>query len=209
MKGICYIVGSGDFTSRDLAPVPGDFVIAADGGYMHLKNAGIKPDLLVGDFDSLQEVPEEIEILRFPPEKDDTDMGLAVFAGIREGFTRFRIYGGSGSRFDHFYANLQLAARVCASGHEIKIIAPDFNLHSLSEASLRMQKPAGTVFSVFSATDKAEGVRIENAKYTLSDASLSNRFPLGVSNEFIGKEVTVSVKKGVLLIFEYLSPDYK
>lgn len=210
MTGICYIAGSGDFTARDFKCGKDDYVIAADGGYAHLLNAGIKPDLLVGDFDSLRlKAPTDVEIMRFPPEKDDTDMGLALSVGLEKGYTRFRIYGGSGSRFDHFFANMQLALRNTEKGIEIRIVAPEFTLYALSKGTLTMNKPAGTVFSVFSATDEAGGVSITGAKYTLENAHLSNRFPLGVSNEFTGDTVTVSVENGILWIFEYLSPDYK
>ena len=89
MNGICYIVGSGDFTARGLVKKEGDYIIAADGGYEYLKAAGMQPDLLVGDFDSLSYVPEDILIYRFPAEKDDTDMGLAIQKGLEKGYERF------------------------------------------------------------------------------------------------------------------------
>ena len=82
MNEICYIVGSGDFTKRDLFPKQNDLVIAADGGYRYLLKSGVRIDLLVGDFDSLDYVPENIEINRFPSIKDDTDMGLAIQKGM-------------------------------------------------------------------------------------------------------------------------------
>lgn len=207
MKGICYIVGSGDFTARDLKPCQNDFVIAADGGYLHLEKAGIKPDLLVGDFDSLPFVPENIDFLRFPAEKDDTDMGLAIRKGADLGYRHFALYAGSGSRSDHFFANLQLLARCAEAGMSIKMVCPNFNVHALSKGEITLNREKGTVFSVFSASDRSGGLSIENAKYTLNRASIDNRFPLGVSNEFLGKEVRISVGEGVILIFEYLSPE--
>ena len=60
---ICYIVGAGDFTTH-FTPTDADLVIAADGGYDALKNAGIRCDLLIGDLDSINEVPTGVEIIR-------------------------------------------------------------------------------------------------------------------------------------------------
>lgn len=209
MKRICYIVGSGDFTARGLKPQKDDFVIAADGGYRYLLEAGIKPDLLVGDFDSLDYVPENVEIFRFPSEKDDTDMGLAIHKGIELGYGNFVLYAGSGSRADHFFANIQLLHRFSEKGCNIRMVCPDLNIYAVRNHSISLKKEKGCVFSVFSLSDKSEGVFINGAKYNITNVSLSSRFPLGVSNEFIGTECTISVKKGVLLIFEYLSPDTK
>ena len=70
----CYLVGAGRFTARDFAPVPGDWVIAADAGYEVLQKRGVNPDLLVGDFDSLAHRPTDVTTRMHPVEKDDTDM---------------------------------------------------------------------------------------------------------------------------------------
>ena len=83
----CYIVGAGDFTPRGFAPVPGDLVLAADGGYRALYSLGYTPDLLLGDFDSLGDLPlpPDLPVLRFPARKDDTDTGLALRHGLDRG----------------------------------------------------------------------------------------------------------------------------
>ena len=209
MNGICYIVGSGDFTKRDLFPKQNDLVIAADGGYRYLLKSGVRIDLLVGDFDSLDYVPENIVIYRFPSIKDDTDMGLAIQKGMELGYKTFSLYAGSGTRYDHFFANLQLLARFSEKGMKIKMVTPDCNIYALKNDEITLEKEKGTVFSVFSMTDSASGLTIRNAKYELENASVSNRFPLGVSNEFIGGKATISIESGVILIFEYLSSDFK
>lgn len=209
MSKTCYIVGSGDFTARDLKRQEDDFIIAADGGYKYLSKIGIKPDLLVGDFDSLEYIPENVKIYRFPAEKDDTDMGLAIQKGIELGFSEFSLYAGSGTRNDHFFANLQLLNRFCEKGCTIKMVCPECNIYALKDGEIVLSRAEGTVFSVFSLSDKCRGVSIKNAKYEIENEVLSSRFPLGVSNEFIGGSAVISVKDGVMLIFEYLSPNYK
>ncbi len=203
MNGTCYIVGSGDFTPSGLSKHPGDLVIAADGGYRYLAKLGISPDLLAGDFDSLGYVPDGIPVLRFPREKDDTDMGISLRYGREKGYRHFRIYGGSGSRPDHFLANLQMLADAARASLDVALVCPGFTVLALHNASITLFRPAGTVFSVFSSGGTATGVSIENAKYPLQDAALTDGFPLGVSNEFTSENATVSVKDGTLWVFVY------
>lgn len=203
MNGTCYIVGSGDFTPSGLSKRPGDLVIAADGGYRYLSKLGIAPDLLAGDFDSLGYVPGGIPVLRFPREKDDTDMGISLRYGRENGYRRFRLYGGSGSRPDHFLANLQMLAAAARDGLDIALVCPGFTVLALHNTAATLSRPARTVFSVFSTGGMAAGVSIENAKYPLSDASLSDGLPIGVSNEFTCGDAVVSVKNGTLWVFVY------
>ena len=203
MNGTCYIVGSGDFTPKGLNKQPGDLVIAADGGYLYLSRLGLAPDLFAGDFDSLGYVPDGVPLLRFPREKDDTDMGISLRYGREHGCRRFRIYGGSGSRPDHFLANLQMLAGAARDGLDVALICPGFEVLALHNAAVTLSRPSGTVFSVFSSGGTAAGVSFENAKYSIHNAALADGFPLGVSNEFTGGDAVISVKDGTLWIFVY------
>lgn len=130
----CYIVGAGDFTPRGFAPVPGDLVLAADGGYRALYSLGYMPDLLLGDFDSLGDLPlpPDLPVLRFPARKDDTDTGLALRHGLDRGFRDFALYGCAGGRVDHLLANLQSMARVSRLGAAIRLAAPEYDAWALT-----------------------------------------------------------------------------
>lgn len=130
----CYIVGAGDFTLRGFAPVPGDLVLAADGGYRALYSLGYTPDLLLGDFDSLGDLPlpPDLPVLRFPARKDDTDTGLALRHGLDRGFRDFALYGCAGGRVDHLLANLQSMARVSRLGATIRLAAPEYDAWALT-----------------------------------------------------------------------------
>ena len=121
----CYIAGAGDFTARGFAPGPEDLVLAADGGYRALYRLGTTPDLLLGDFDSLGDVPlpANLPVLRFPVRKDDTDTGLALRYGLEQGFLDFALYGCAGGRVDHLLANLQSMARVSRLGASVRLAA--------------------------------------------------------------------------------------
>lgn len=130
----CYIVGAGDFTARGFAPGPDDLVLAADGGYRALYSLGYMPDLLLGDFDSLGDVPlpANLPVLRFPVRKDDTDTGLALRYGLEQGFRDFALYGCAGGRVDHLLANLQSMARVSRLGASVRLAAPDYDAWALT-----------------------------------------------------------------------------
>lgn len=213
----CYIVGAGDFTARGFAPGPEDLVLAADGGYRALYRLGTTPDLLLGDFDSLGDVPlpADLPVLRFPVRKDDTDTGLALRYGLEQGFRDFALYGCAGGRVDHLLANLQSMARVSRLGASVRLAAPDYDAWALTgpaapgaplapAAVLTLPpRPGGTLVSVFCHGDRAEGVTLTGLAYPLSDAVLTGDFPLGVSNRRLdGQPATVAVRRGTLLIFQ-------
>ncbi len=140
----CYIVGAGDFTPRGFAPVPGDLVLAADGGYRALYSLGYMPDLLLGDFDSLGDLPlpPDLPVLRFPARKDDTDTGLALRHGLDRGFRDFALYGCAGGRVDHLLANLQSMARVSRLGAAIRLAAPEYDAWALTGPAPDAPAPA-------------------------------------------------------------------
>lgn len=104
----CIIFGAGSYYGLIRRPEPGDYIIAADGGWQYCKQEGIVPDLLLGDFDSLAVVPDFAHIHRVPVEKDDSDMMLAIKDGLSHGQKEFHLYGGMGGvRSDHTLANIQ------------------------------------------------------------------------------------------------------
>ena len=140
----CYVVGAGDFTPRGFAPGPGDLVVAADGGYRALYSLGYTPDLLLGDFDSLGDLPlpADLPVLRFPARKDDTDTGLALRHGLDRGFRDFALYGCAGGRVDHLLANLQSMARVSRLGAAIRLAAPEYDAWALTGPAPDAPAPA-------------------------------------------------------------------
>lgn len=206
--GICYIVGAGDFTPVGLAPEAEDFVIAADGGFLALQRLGLSPGLLVGDMDSLPQAPEGVALVRFPTEKDDTDMSLAIEEGFQRGYRRFMLYGGSGSRADHFLANLQTMAHWARQGAEIRLVCPGYQVYALVDGAMALPaRPPGTVVSVFCFGERAEGVSLQGLRYPLTKATLTEERPLGVSNEMGAGPAWVRVARGTLLVVVYDRPE--
>ena len=198
----CYLVGAGEFTARGLAPVQGDMVIAADGGYTPLKALGITPHLLVGDFDSLAERPAGVPARTFPTAKDDTDMGLAITEGYARGYRSFALYGAGGGRMDHFLANLQLLGGLSARGAAARMVCADFDVFAVTDGILPLPpRAAGTVVSVFCHGAQADGVTLTGLRYPLDGALLTCDRPLGVSNEYEAPQPAVAVAHGTLLVF--------
>lgn len=197
---LCYIVGAGDFTDSYLPPA-GSFVIAADGGYQYLTDCGITPDLVVGDFDSLGSVPVHPHVIEHPVMKDDTDMMLAVKTGLNMGYRTFVLNGGLGGRLDHSIANLQTLAFLAEQGARAFLIGPGQNIAALSDGVLTFRSSCTGTISVFSSTERSEGVTISGLKYRLDESVLTSAMPVGVSNEFVGTLAAVQVRKGILFIF--------
>lgn len=198
---ICYIVGAGDF-AYPFIPKEDELVIAADGGYDSLKNHGIRCDAVVGDLDSAKEVPENVKILRYKKEKDETDMLLAVNYGASLGYTEFRIYGATGGRQDHTFANYSLLFHLKKQGLNAKIVSEGALVSPVFEESVKIYGKKGALFSVFAFGNVADGVSIFGARYTLENARLDPFFPLGISNEIVEKEVEISVKSGAVLLMQ-------
>ena len=197
---VCYVVGAGECTSLPINKQNGDIIIAVDGGARHLEKFGLKPDVFIGDFDSLGEIPDGDNVISLKPEKDVTDMHAAVDEGIFKGYDKFEIFGATGGRLDHTLANIQLAVSLAQRGIKHIIHGEGYCIKAINDSFAEFDSSYNGYVSVFSHSDSCVGVSIEGLKYELSNVTLSNSFALGVSNEFIGKKSKISVKKGTLVI---------
>ena len=196
----CYIFGAGSYYGFSRRPVPGDTIIAADGGWRVCREEGIVPDLLLGDFDSLHTVPDFAHICRVPVEKDDTDMMLAIKEGLARGETEFHLYGGMGGRTDHTIANLQGLLYLAERGAQGWLYGDRERFTAIRNGEIDLPAREKGIVSVFCMGADAQGVTIEGGQYTVHDAVLTASFPLGVSNHFVGNPVRVAVTRGSLLI---------
>lgn len=183
------------------------FIIALDGGLVFCEEQGIVPDMIVGDFDSLplekqellEKYPQEI-IYRLPCEKDDTDTLAALRFAVERGFEHFVIYGGLGGRFSHTMANIQSLLFLKEQGLHGELIGSDSRIFLIKDGSCTFSAKEKGYVSVFALGGTVNGVTLRNLKYEISDAELTDSFPIGVSNEFVGKEAEIKVGKGVLLV---------
>lgn len=197
--GICYIVGAGVFEVM-FSPKEDDLVIAADGGFTHLKNHGIRCDLLLGDFDSIDSLPQDVERMTYPVEKDFTDTALALYEGERRGYKDFVILGGTGGREDHTFANYCLLSEAIERGIRAKIVSKNNTAFMIKNEKALVKCDTGCHFSAFAFGDVAHGVTIKGLYYEASDIGLSPSCHLTVSNIFKDSKAEVSVREGALLV---------
>lgn len=198
--GICYIVGAGKNHGLDFVSQPGDYVIAADGGLKYLEQSGIKADLVIGDFDTLRYKPDHPNVITLSEEKDDTDTLAVMREGIDKGYSTFYIYCGMGGRIEHTLANMQLLAYLSQSNRKGFLFGKDCVITAVTNGSMAFSDSAQGHVSVFSFSDTAMGVYLKGLKYELHNATLTSTFPIGVSNEFIGKKSVVAVTDGTILV---------
>ena len=197
--GNCIIFCAAQFHGLAAPLAKDDFIIAAAGGRAHTEKLGITPDGILGDFDSLGYTPEGSTV--FPVEKDDTDAMLAVRKGLELGYKAFYLYGSlDGPRLDHTVANFQTLQFLCDHGAYGYLIGKDYMVTVVKDGALHFDASCTGIFSVFCMGCDAEGITIKGGKYEAEQVTLSAGFPLGVSNHFIGADVTVSVEKGSLLV---------
>lgn len=200
MNKVFIIVGAGDISETKLVIPDGAFVIAADAGLKYLNSEGIAPDLIVGDFDSLGAVPSGENVVAHQPEKDDTDMLLAIREALTRDAETIVIYCGMGGRIDHEYANIQALAFIANKGAKGYLVGRGSICTVIKNGSLTFDANTEGLISVFCVGDKAEGVDLIGLKYPLKNHTLTCDYPLGVSNEFTGITSCVSVREGLLLV---------
>lgn len=203
---VCYIFSGGIMHDNDLSEYDlqqPDYVISADAGYVYACRYGYQTDCLLGDFDTLSALPDSDnfrELLKYKSEKDDTDTMLAVRHAIDKGFDDIYIFGALGGRFDHTFANVQTLDFIASHGKRGHIVSENDYLTVLNAGEYTFYRKKGYSFSVFSVTEKCEGVYEKGFKYTLDNAVLTSSFPLGVCNEILGEKAELSFKSGRILI---------
>lgn len=197
----CCIFGAGEYHGERLDLARGAFVIAADGGFAHTEQYGVTPHLAIGDFDSLGELPEGVETLRFPVMKDDTDMALAVNEGLLRGCDSFYLFGGMGGRLDHTLANMALLLSLAKQGIPAYLVGREGVVSVLCGGEcLEFSRDCEGILSVFAASKVCKGVSIQGLLYPLENGTLVQDKALGVSNHFVAREAAVSVEKGSLFL---------
>ncbi len=200
MEPVCYIIGAAPVSALP-RPREEDFLIAADKGYAALRDAGIAPDLILGDFDSLGYTPEGANVLSHSPIKDDTDLLLAIRWAMERGWRRFVIYGAlGGARLDQTVASFQTLRFLAEHAAHGRLVGDGWNVMLLQNSALRFPSTASGWLSLFVSGDEAKGVTLRGLKYELTDAALTCALPLGVSNEFLGREARIRVEDGALFV---------
>lgn len=200
----CALVGAVDFNAAHFKAQHFDCVVAVDAGYAHLKSIEVIPDRVIGDFDSLGYIPDHPQVKRFPSQKDESDIELALKDVIEQGHDDLVVYGCLGGRLDFTYAIYQLIAGFSEAGKKIVAIGEDCAVTAIvgkKRSCLTFSEKAAGTFSLFAFSPCVEGVLETGFAYSLDQATLRSDTPLGISNEFTGAKAVVSVAQGTALVF--------
>lgn len=207
MRGV--LVGSGgnlkleDFRFESLKS---DILVAVDGGLDYCIQANLVPDIIVGDLDSMSKrafkymEDNAIEILKFPKEKDWTDMKLAANYLIDKGCSEISIYGGTGSRLDHTLANIYLLDHILNRGARGRVIDENNEIY-LIEDNMTLENGDDRYISFIPIRNEGTIITLEGFKYPLDRKDVEYLSNLGISNETIGEKSYISIEKGRVLVF--------
>jgi len=183
---------------------PGDTLVAADGGYLHMKKLGIQPHLLIGDLDSLP--APEVETLRaagveleiFPREKDATDLELALARVAERGVQEIRVVAALGGRLDQTLANLGLLEMDELKGIDVRLDDGHEEILIIRSKSSVTGTPGDTL-SLLSMEGCTKGITTQGLKYPLKGETLCPSRSRGISNVMLETEAVIEVRTGALL----------
>jgi thiamine pyrophosphokinase len=181
-----------------------DWLVAVDGGLRHLRALGRAPHVLIGDLDSVDAdgiawvEAHGGRVLRYPPEKDDTDLELALVLARTEGYSTIRLIGALGGRVDHLLGNLGLLAQPALAGLDVRMVQPGSQIFLIRERA-EIEGRAGDLVSLLPLFGVASSVRTKGLQYPLRGESLLPYRTRGISNVMLGERATVSLEAGMLL----------
>jgi len=189
-----------------------DLVVAADGGVRHALEAGVVPDLVVGDMDSLgDDFAQEIErrgatLERHPARKDKMDGHLAVLAARERGATAADLLCAAGGRLGAIFAAPHILLAAERIGLRSAVVADRGRMFVIENGSRKVEGDPQDSVSIFPLSGPAAGVTLEGMEYPLENAILQPGDTLGFHNELIGAEARVSVGQGALLVVYETDP---
>lgn len=192
--------------------VEGSRVIAADAGIGHARMLGLRPELWVGDFDSVPaELPEDLAAVPrqvFPAEKDKTDGELAIAAALERGATSLVLAGAfGGKRTDHIFLHLALSVRLAEGGTDVLLTSGAQEGIPLLPGKAGFDYADGTLFSVLGFSDLA-GLSVTGAKWPLDHVEVAFGSSLTISNEVRGRlEIALASGRALLLAHPHPLPE--
>lgn len=196
----CYIIAGGEFDGFFDQINEEDMVIAADKGYIHAKNAGINPTMIIGDFDSSNQ-PEGDLVIKLNPIKDYTDTKAALMVAEDWGYKNIVIYGGLGGRDSHTLANISNALEFKKKGINVTLKSKNKSFYIVDdELSYDFKDENDFYVSIFALSEIVKGVDIKGLYYELNNYDLTYDNALGVSNETVKRDFKISVASGYLLV---------
>ncbi|URZ00805.1 thiamine diphosphokinase [Clostridium felsineum] len=183
-----------------------EYIICADSGANCLYKYKISPNILVGDFDSIDDeifsyFKNNTSIVEVPCEKDFTDTELAFNEALKLSPDEISFLGCTGTRLDHIFGNLGLLYKCIKSGIKASI-KDDNNTLFMIDKTTKIQGEKGEIFSIQGFRDEVKALYIENAKYPLKNYNLNFGDSRTVSNEFLDEPVTIRFENGIVIVMK-------
>jgi thiamine pyrophosphokinase len=189
-----------------------DCIIAADRGLEALERVGIRPHIIVGDFDSASAAcvshvadyeAQGVQVVRLIPEKDDTDTEAALQLAFNQSEGDIVILGGTGSRLDHVLGNISILGQGLSRGRQVFLLDSHNRIRLIdSDLTVAREELYGPYISLFPYGNQVEGVTLEGFKYPLVHATMEGFTSLGVSNEVTAQVGKIHLEHGVLIVIE-------
>lgn len=184
----------------------GDLLIAADGGALHCLELDLTPDLVIGDFDSLQQEDLNIlesrgaEIIRYPARKDYTDLELALQHAVQRGAEDILVIAALGARWDQTLANLLLPAAATLEETTVSLVDGPQELRLLRGPDrLELTGRKGEIVSLVPLGGPAEIITTSGLEYPLNGETLDFGSTRGISNVMLGRKASIHLQRGLLL----------
>jgi len=191
--------------------VPRPWIVAADGGAARCLAAGVRPDVVIGDLDSLGADAQArladlgVPLETAPAAKDESDLELCLAHALANAATRITILGGLGvHRPEHGIANLLLLADPRLDGLEVTLVGHGARIVRIGSGAgpgaMRIVGEAGDLVSLFPIGGDVDGVVTEGLRFPLREETLPVGPSRGLSNELVGSSARVSSRRGRLLV---------
>ena len=192
---------SADFIRKTVSD--GDYVMCADSGYGYALDAGVKPDLLVGDFDSYPcERPDDIPTITLNTHKDDSDSMHCAAVAVEKGFDEVVLLGTLGGRSDHSFSNLCVLLYLSERGVKASALSENEYVTVLTEGEHKLKNHKGKTFSVFPfGCDEAVVTYTGDVEYPADNLRMKTSDGIGLSNIFNSDDVSIIVSGGICLLF--------
>ena len=182
-----------------------DYIICADGGAKLAMKLGIKPNVIIGDFDSLPKADqkefekEKIQFITYQKEKDETDSELALTYAIEKGYKTILLFGVFGSRIDHMLTNIFALDYLLNTNVDVTIIEGNQEIHLINN-SIKLKGKKGDLVSLIPFKEDAKKVTTKNLEYPLNNEDLKFGYSRGISNVFMKNFAKISLEEGLLLV---------
>ncbi|MGL4570962.1 MAG: thiamine diphosphokinase [Clostridium sp.] len=202
------VVSGGKAPSKDLLRSylkDDDYIIGVDSGCNILKELNIKPNLILGDFDSINKEVlsffenSNVKIEKFNSEKDYTDTDLGYRRAIGVNPSEVIMFGVTGSRIDHMLGNIGILLKGLKDNVKITIIDDNNKMFIVNENST-IKKEVGSVISFHALSDVVKNLTIKNGKYPLNNYDMTLLEPRAICNEFLDEDILIEFDSGNILV---------